>query len=66
MTNVFNEKLTATLEAVTGQRYCSSCRLTRVSDGGKWLIIRGGLARRWKCAGCIESAKRRAELEQAT
>jgi hypothetical protein len=65
MTNRINEKLTATLESVTGQRYCSSCRLSRVSAGGKWLIIRNGLARRWKCAGCIESAKRRAELEQA-
>lgn len=59
VTNEVNKRLTATLEAVTGQRYCTSCRLTRTSKGGKWIIIKDGLARRWKCAGCIESAKAR-------
>lgn len=42
-----------------GVRYCTNCNLTRNAEGGKWIVYANGLRRRWKCAGCVDSEKRR-------
>lgn len=33
-------------------RHCSVCKQTRPRDGGKEIVLQGGLRHRWVCAKC--------------
>jgi hypothetical protein len=39
--------------SITGQRFCTHCRMNQRAEGGAWKVTNNGKSRRWKCQLCV-------------
>ena len=46
--------------SITGQRFCTNCRMNQRAEGGLWKTVNNGRNRRWKCQLCVDSQIRAA------
>ena len=38
--------------SMEGTRWCTYCLGPKNADGGMWMILQGGITRRWLCVAC--------------
>jgi ribosomal protein S27AE len=42
-------------ERFTGRRFCPNCQQSRSTEGGRWVVLKDGVHRRWLCGPCRET-----------
>lgn len=51
------ERARAAATSITGQRFCTNCRMNQNANGGIWKTSLNGRNRRWKCQLCVDKKR---------
>jgi ribosomal protein S27AE len=55
MGNAMQKQAVEAEAAMTGRRFCPNCQQSRATEGGRWVVLKDGVHRRWLCGPCRET-----------